>query len=520
MKRKICILPLIFSLVLSGCHTASDDLDSLDSSETASFSHKNSAVFSYSTSVLNYPGNEEGSYLLQASCAKPTISIENNQEAAAAINLDVGQQQQAFRFTVVEYLRKAKDLQQTSPEKQISCRLEQSYRPMRMDDQIISLRQDTLWSDAPQSELMSYQGLNYNASTGERLTLASIASDKTALQDSMISYLIEQLHSPVYEDCLRSCPYTADEAAAELVSHDNLWFFTDYGITFIANAPSVCSQETHTVTVPYQQLDGLKPEYQYVGPYHLQGLVGSAISGDMDNNETVEALYYNTVWNEEQNAVSSTIIVDGDDCSALLSELEPALSAGAAASPDQYYYLIDLDVSDNYIELAIPDRGTADQPGCTHFFRYAGFDLIYMGRIDDFVESDTFRATGDGSIHCLRRLSLLPDFKTAATYEISGNRLEPVEEDWYPLVQDTDEPPRYTWTGALTLYLSDSRFSESRVLYPEDTTLSLIACDEDHWLQTETQEGEILYLHLDDVNQLDDDTALFDVLQEVVPTGQ
>lgn len=514
MKRKFWILPLVLSLALTGCHMTSDHSESLDSTETIPADQEHSVTFSYSTSAQNYPGNDDASYLLQASSTLPTISIAHDRETASTINRDLRQQQETFRLMVVEHLAKAKEKQNAHPEETVSCRLEQTYRPLRTDQQVISLRQNTLWSDSPQSQRISYQGLNYDAVTGKRLTLDSIADDPEALKESAVSYIMEQLQSPVYADCLQSQTGSMDSVVSELVSNDDLWFFTDYGIAFVANAPSFCGVETHTVTVPYQQLEGLKPEYQYVGPYHLQGLVGSAISGDLDNNEAVEAIYYNAVWNEEENAVSSTMIVDGDDCSSLLTELQPILSSGAVASPDQYYYLIDLDISDDYIELAIVDRGTPQQPGCTHFFRYVGFDLVYMGKIDDFVDSDTFRASGDGYISCIRRLSLLPDFTTAATYEISGDQLEMVEEDWYPLIENTDaDPLYYSLAAELTLYIRDSRFSDSIVLYPENTQLQLLACDEDHWLQVQTMDGEIYYLHLDDVDQLDSDTMLFDILK-------
>lgn len=516
MRHRFWVLPLVLSLSLTGCHMSSNATESLDATETTVPDGEYSVAFSYSTSTVNYPGNEEGIYLLHASSSFPTASMPQTADTAAVINRDLRQQQENFRVLTVSKLAEAKEMQNAHPDDTVACRLEQTYRPMRLDQQVISLRQDTLWSDAPEHETVSYRGLNYDASTGKRLSLRSIADDPDALEESAACYITEQLRSPVYQNCSQWGDELTDAAVTELLSDNDLWFFTDYGITFALNAPSVCPEETHTVTVPYQQLEGLKPEYQYVGPYHLQGLVGSAVSGDLDNNEEVEALYYNTVWNEEENALSSTLIVDGDDCSSLLSELEPALSSGAVAAPNQYYYLIDLDISDDYIELAIADRGTPQQPGCTHFFRYVDFNLVYMGKIDDFVDSDTFRATGDGYITCNRRLSLLPEFTTAASYEISGDELELVEEDWYPLSapeDENDEPAAYSLAEELTLYTSDSRFSDSITLYPGNTQLRILSCDEDHWLQVETSEGERYYLHLEDVDRIDDETMLFDVLK-------
>ena len=108
--------------------------------------------------------------------------------------------------------------------------------------------------------------------------------------------------------------------------------------------------------------------------------MGSAVSADMDGNGEMDAVYYDTTYNEETGMLSSTLTVDGTDYSEMLYNGNFTLSRSAASDITNEYYLIDLDTTDEYIELAIPD-----------FFRYAGFHLEYLGSIPDLIDSSTFQ---------------------------------------------------------------------------------------------------------------------------------
>ena len=85
--------------------------------------------------------------------------------------------------------------------------------------------------------------------------------------------------------------------------------------------------------------------------------------------------------------LSSTLTVDGTDYSEMLYNGNFTLSRSAASDITNEYYLIDLDTTDEYIELAIPDDGL----GTTYFFRYAGFHLEYLGSIPDLIDSSTIQ---------------------------------------------------------------------------------------------------------------------------------
>ena len=202
----------------------------------------------------------------------------------------------------------------------------------------------------------------------------------------------QQLLLPNYGKVSQLAKYDGSDVSANLLEHvlmDGNWYFTKAGITFIANDGVITPSYSETLlfSVPYQQLNALRPEYHYTGNFQLNALMGSAVSADMDGNGEMDAVYYNTTYNEETGTLSSTLTVDGTDYSEMLYNGDFTLSRSAASDITNEYYLIDLDTTDEYIELAIPDDGLRT----TYFFRYAGFHLEYLGSIPDLIDSSTFQ---------------------------------------------------------------------------------------------------------------------------------
>jgi len=197
---------------------------------------------------------------------------------------------------------------------------------------------------------------------------------------------------PNYGKVSQLAKHDGSDVSSNLLEHvlrDGNWYFTRGGITFIANHGAITPSYSGTLlfSVPYQQLNALKAEYHYTGNFQLNALMGSAVSADMDGNGEMDAVYYDTTYNEETGMLSSTLTVDGTDYSEMLYNGDFTLSRSAASDITNEYYLIDLDTTDEYIELAIPDDGLRT----TYFFRYAGFHLEYLGSIPDLIDSSTFQ---------------------------------------------------------------------------------------------------------------------------------
>ena len=174
---------------------------------------------------------------------------------------------------------------------------------------------------------------------------------------------------PNYGKVSQLAKHDGSDVSSNLLEHvlrDGNWYFTRGGITFIANHGAITPSYSGTLlfSVPYQQLNALKAEYHYTGNFQLNALMGSAVSADMDGNGEMDADY-------------SEMLYNGDF----------TLSRSAASDITNEYYLIDLDTTDEYIELAIPDDGLRT----TYFFRYAGFHLEYLGSIPDLIDSSTFQ---------------------------------------------------------------------------------------------------------------------------------
>ena len=89
-----------------------------------------------------------------------------------------------------------------------------------------------------------------------------------------------------------------------------------------------------------------------------------------------------------------------------------------------YYYLVDLDTSDSYWEIALADWGNSDWL-TTHFFRFDGADLTYLGWASGLPDDHTTQFHGDGSITAMTRLDVMQTWSGLRTYRLENDgRLE------------------------------------------------------------------------------------------------
>lgn len=531
MNKKAISLLCITALLLSGCgkkpasiepSLKATEEDTVPSSAQTIEDSMNSftaegITITYDTTNKTFETADHSKVLLYASYTVPKISIADHKEASDAITDVFSEQSDDFRQQFLPYLTDAQKILNDEADYFVPYSLEQSYSAKRCDEHILSmLCCNSQYLGGAHGDYR-YSGFNFDTRTGTLLKLDDIADDKEALLNSAQDYINSQLTLPYYETRL----FVSAEEAQSLITEDILtednWYFTNTGLTFIANYEVLSSYAggASFFTVPYQKLDGLNPKYQYTGSFISSGLIGTTLSADIDSNGEADAVYYDTCYDEETDEVSSILTLNGTDYSYLLNTQETPLTRGATAESGLEYYLIDIDPSDSYIELAIQDPGLSATDCRTYFFRYVDFNLTFIGCMDDLINNNTFRQKDDGTFTATLRIPLtITTAYTSAEYIIDKDQIKRTQTDWYSLSADPFSQKIISCRilQDITVYEEASRFSGRVTLTSSDGPLTLLATDNEDWVMVQTKDDAAFYLYLKDLSSLESGENLSDVL--------
>lgn len=532
MKQKFLALLCITTILLSGCsnHKPSDSKDSNEPSSQQEEDISDSipdpddtkeeepvlpVQISYEYTEKTYQ-SDDAIDLLSSSYSDPSITVTGNDTATKTIQQKLHSYKKDYEDALQEHLSSATDIQKSNPATFGSFSFQQSYSTQRMDDAVIALQGYTCNYAGGSHENYEYYGLNFDTRSGKFLSLSDITTDQDAFLASVTTYIKSQLKLPYYATGLYVQEDQLDSILSDYVLTDGNWYFTNSGVTFVSNVyvMSTYSNGAYFFTVPYQQLDGLKPDYQYLGAFELSALVGSTVSADLDGDESIDAIYYDTSCQNGSSDVSSTLTINGTDYSDLLSNEECSLSEGASGNNGLEYYLIDLDTSDKYIDIAILDRGLNDDYS-TYFFRYVDYNLMYMGCVPDLLSNDSFQIYQDGTMSANMPISLLETAYVTASYEIRKNKIEPGETDWFYLntANMTAESMKHDILTDVTVYTTNNRRSDAITLTVSAGPVSFLATDNEHWVMLQTADESVYYMYLEDFSTLESGQNVQDVFE-------
>ena len=241
---------------------------------------------------------------------------------------------------------------------------------------------------------------------------------------------------------------------------------------------------------------------------------GSSAKGDLKAGQVSLEVAFGTTAKQDLNGDGS---LDTIESSLKIVDYMPVITmsingtdvSGVVANDDSYwtdaiqeaYYLVDLDTSDRYVEIAIGDHGFSDDP-ITCFYRYDGTTLKYMGEVYDLIGSyGTVKLGGDGIVEANYRQGLIETLNVRMEYQVTADgKLALVEKDWYePDYSYVEEDWRYhDILQDVTVYTDNDVNSDKVVLKAGSGKVSFPANDNESWVQVETAEGKLYYLHMVD----------------------
>ena len=322
MKQRFIALICIATLVFGGCggkkqSSVQTDAGSEqpDATELSTEQPQNDPVtITFESKTETYHADDLSTVLLYTSYQKPMITIDGHPKISKTITQSLNDELDFFQDARLESLLSARASFAESPDSFSAYHLDEEFSCTRQDSRIISFESTRKEFTSEETKGIDYAGFNFDLENGKELTLSDIATDSNALINSALSFINQQLLLPNYCKISQLAKHDSSDVSSNLLEHvltDGNWYFTKGGITFIANDGAITPSYSGTLlfSVPYQQLNALKAEYHYTSNFQLNALMGSAVSADMDGNGEMDAVYYNTSYNEETGLLSSTLTV-------------------------------------------------------------------------------------------------------------------------------------------------------------------------------------------------------------------
>lgn len=164
--------------------------------------------------------------------------------------------------TESEYIDIAKEDSSASMEEFYGYSLSQTYEIKRLDSHVLSLTEFYDEYTGAAHPLSYKDGINFNAATGELITLDTLVTDYDAFSEAAISYILDSLkHNDLEEDNY----YEMYEELVHESFAETPWYFSASGITMIYNTYSIAPYAAGIleITLPYDTFDSyIKEEYR------------------------------------------------------------------------------------------------------------------------------------------------------------------------------------------------------------------------------------------------------------------
>lgn len=161
------------------------------------------------------------------------------------------------------------------------------------------------------------------------------------------------------------------------------------------------------------------------------------------------------------------------------------------------YFIMDLDSTDDYLEIAVLDDGPSGDP-TFHVIRYDAGKLIYMGGIFTDSPYDELKIKGDGKVTGSGRLSVLQSWRAPFTWVIEAGRLQLLEEEWYyPYVNSYSEVT-VRQIAPITVYEEADLEAPATEVQPSGEVVTFGTTDNKNWVQFFRGDGIEGWIYLED----------------------
>ncbi len=472
---------------------------------------ENPVTLNFSTEKEDFQ-NDAGVMVMQSAYTDVTVEIEGNEPAAAEIMAVLASEKENFkeaRADTVEWALSGEDAYIT--ENGGSYYVGRDYEEERNDGRVLSLRVSDEGYTGGAHGYHTQRGLNFDTKTGKKLTIGDIAANKEQFTDICVEEMLTQARrlqaeGLLFEDEMLDPPGLEQILKNKMDGEE--WYFTKGGIRFISNTYEIAPYVAGEITfdIPYELLgDALKEEYRYQGQMVRAVKNGAETSGvDLNQDGQEDSVCVGWETDEDTWEAAYSVIVNGEDLTEQFNGFGLYFSGYGYLTDD--YYLVDLDMQDAYVEIAVQDRGDNDWHS-TYFFRYeTGGDgkgkLDYLGDIPLFLEDNEVKMDGQGSIEASFPSVILETCRAEGTYVIGEDgRLALAEQEMYPFVPFTigeETEHAHQVLSDTCAYVKPDLNSERLEIRAGSGPYIFTATDNEHWVEMESADGSKCYLYIEE----------------------
>jgi len=193
-------------------------------------------------------------------------------------------------------------------------------------------------------------------------------------------------------------------------------------------------------------------------------------------------------------------------------------------SPDQDYVIMDIDASDQNLEIGILDWGPSDDL-TTNIYELQNGSMKYLGYVEGFIgggsmgaetNTDDFAGNttdvdsldGSGVITGTFRLDVLQTWWANCTWKLSDGKISFVKQKIYDVTNPEEIAKDYgtKLIHKITLYASPDLNAETSIVKPSDAQVIFPKTDNKHWvmMQTTSADGSTVsgWFYLKDFNDV------------------
>ncbi len=456
--------------------------------------------------------NENGDLILYVYYVHPVVSVAGNENASSSINAEFDSDEEMFDINCDSMEQEAALVFEDGLiEDMPAFSNEVRFAEKRVDNKVASFVKSQYTYLGGAHGTNCEFGWNFDVETGKRLTLADIAEDEEAFKADVKEYVLMLCESDTFKDRL----FPEYKESIDFVLQDDLWYFDYEGLTFISNPYELSSYAEGILhfTIPYSELKGLKDEYSYEGGFQKSVGLGETVHIDLNGDGTEDEITFNAEESSDYVYVPN-LTINGADYSGVFEDNQCYF-----AYPYEEYIIMDIDETDDYLEIAVQDYGMSDDP-MTTFLRYDGNDVIYMGYVCDRVSDLYIVNDGNGKLHVRERMHIFETVNMKTIYEVENNQLVRCMDDLYEIAY-TDATRQKGLLRDLYVFTEMSTDSEV-VKLDKETEIIALATDNTEWVQIQYEDGNIYYIHvvnhyMIDMNGLEVDSR--DVFTDIIQAG-
>jgi len=217
---------------------------------------------------------------------------------------------------------------------------------------------------------------------------------------------------------------------------------------------------------------------------------------DLNGDGKMETIVYEVQSSDDIHMEVLFLIYDSEGNLCMATETENEREAWENPLSEGYF-LMDLDSTDDYLEVAILDEGPSSDPKF-YITRCDGVNQIYMGEVFTDTPYDKLKVRGDGKITGSGRLSILQTWGAPFTWVVEGDSIRLLEEEWYyPYVNSSIEK-NVKQIAPVTVYEEADLEAASMEVLPSDEVVTFGMTDNKNWVQFFRGDGISGWIYLED----------------------